>query len=45
MGGKKLQFEIGALKHRWPVFAVGMMHGREFLLVLWLVEFRLKWGY
>ena len=45
MGGKKLQFVVEPLRHKWPIFAVGMIHGGEFLLVLWLVDFRIKWGY
>lgn len=43
---KKLKFEVQFLRYRWPVFAVGFIAGgAEFVVALWLVEFRLSWGY
>ena len=43
---KKLKFEIEPLRHRWPIFAVGFVNThREFLVSLWLVDFRISWGY
>lgn len=43
---KKLKLELAFFRHKWPVFAVGVMAGgSEFILALWLVEFRLSWGY
>lgn len=45
MNDKKLSFEI---RHRkgWPVFAFGFISGwREFVCLLWIVEFRIKWGF
>jgi hypothetical protein len=43
---KKLKFEIEPMRHKWPVFAIGFMAGgKEFLVVLWLIDFRISWGY
>jgi hypothetical protein len=43
---RKLKFEVEFFRHRWPVFAFGFMpHGPEFILALWVVEFRLSLGY
>ena len=43
---KKLKVEIEPLRHRWPLFAIGVMSGgKEFILSLWLVDFRISWGY
>lgn len=43
---KKLKFEVEPLRHRWPLFAIGVTGGgREFIVSLWLVDFRISWGY
>ena len=43
---KKLSFEFRGRVSKWPVFAVGFISDwREFVLMLWVIEFRIKWGY
>ena len=43
---KSLQFKVEPLRHKWPLFAFGVMGGgNEFVLSLWLIDFRISWGY
>ncbi len=42
---KSLQIKIEILRHRWPLFAVGIVGGNEFVLLLWLVAIRIEWLY
>lgn len=43
---KRLKFEFQFLKHKWPVIAFGFLgRGSEFVIVLWLAELRISWGY
>ena len=43
---KKLSFEVRGSAKKWPVFAFGFISDwREFVLMLWFIEFRIKWGY
>lgn len=43
---KKLSLEMQLLQHRYPILAVGFVGGgNEFMVSLWLVDFRLRWGY
>ena len=44
MNDKRLSFEI---RTRWgkPLFALGFSGWQEFICMLWIVEFRIKWGY
>jgi len=43
---KSLQFKVELLRHKWPLFAIGVMGGgNEFVLSLWLIDFRISWGY
>lgn len=43
---KSLQFKVEPLRHKWPLFAIGVMGGgNEFVLSLWLIDFRISWGY
>jgi nitrate reductase NapE component len=42
---KKLNISVAPFERRWPVFAVGFLGGREFVLCVWLVTVRVSWGY
>lgn len=42
---KKLNISVQLGEHRWPIFAVGFVGGREFVLCAWLVTVRGRWGY
>lgn len=43
---KKLSFEFRLGRKLWPVFAFGFISDwTEFVVLLWLFEFRLRWGY
>ncbi len=42
---KKLSFEFRGRGATWPCFAFGFISDwREFVVLLWLFEFRIKWG-
>ena len=41
---KKLTFTVEPFRHRYPVFAIGFVGSREFVVSLWVVDFRLQWG-
>jgi hypothetical protein len=41
---KKLKFEFQFFQHKWPVLAIGFI-AREFVVVLWIADFRISWGY
>lgn len=43
---KKLHFDFEFFPRKYPCFAVGFFSsGKEFLLHLWLVALRVRWGY
>ena len=44
---KSFQFKVELLRHKWPLFAFGFVGcgGSEFIVSLWLVDFRFSWGY
>jgi len=43
---KSFQFKIELFKHKWPIVAFGFVgRGNEFVLSLWIVDFRFTWGY
>lgn len=42
---KSLQFKVEPLRHKWPIFVAGFISNGEFVLSLWLVDFRITWGY
>ena len=43
---KSLTFKVKFFEHKWPVIAAGFLFGgREFIVCLWLVTFRLAWEY
>jgi hypothetical protein len=43
---KNLHLTTEFLPHKWPCFAVGFVSsGNEFVLHLYLVCFRIRWGY
>ena len=38
----KLSLEALFLEHKWPVFAIGFITPREFVIALWLVTIRIR---
>lgn len=43
---KSLHLALEFLPRKYPCFAVGFIgSGKEFILHLWLVCFRIRWGY
>ncbi len=43
---KSLQFKVEFFRHKWPLLAVGFVGaGNEFVISLWVIDFRLTWGY